>query len=162
MLPAAVLWVDPGKMTGVAFYQTKPWTENWDYQALPYFAADEKPFGPACRDIESMCAAWTGRLAFGWERFDINSETHKKTRGGTTDAMHIIGVCRYLAARYGCQQLPEAAQHTPDKLEQEQLKKLGWWVPGKDDAQSAAAHMLRWLVRSNELTPAQRSTLYGV
>lgn len=152
-----MLWIDPGLMTGIAMLATE---HDFGQRIDPQFSARELRFLPACETIEMNCRAYSRRLAIGWERFDINDRTHKKTQAGIKDAMHIIGVCRYLTAAYGCRFLGEANQHTPDRNEQAQLKKLGWWVPGKDDAQSAAAHMLRYLVRENELTPAMRERLY--
>jgi hypothetical protein len=29
------------------------------------------------------------------------------------------------------------------------LKRVGWWVPGKDDAQSASQHLLAFCLREN-------------
>ena len=153
MLPPAVLWVDPGKMTGMAAYFS-PYV-NRDVKRG--FEFGEFPFLEACQRIEIACIAWGAHLAVGWERFTVNADTHKKTP--QPDAMHVIGVCRYVTVKYGCRVLPEAQQATPDALEQRQLKAIGWWVPGKDDAQSAAAHMLRYLVRENELPPQEREIL---
>lgn len=150
MLAPATLWVDPGKMTGIALL-----TGGGNLSAV------EWPFWPACREIESVCQDYGRRLAIGWERFDINDSTHKKTREGTMDALHMIGVLRFLTARHECRFLGEAAQHTPTQDEARYLARLGWWRPGKDDAQSAACHALRWLIRANELTPAMREVLYG-
>jgi hypothetical protein len=153
MLPPAVLWVDPGKMTGLAaLYLSGPGR---------VLSASEYPFLETCQHVNSMCSVWGSSLAIGWERFDINAQTHKKTREGTTDALHVIGVCRYLAAANGCRVLEPGQQHTPTHAERDQLIRLGWWVPGKDDAQSAACHMLRWLMQNNELTPEQREIVYG-
>lgn len=162
MLPPAVLWADPGKMTGFALYKTaEPGLGRLVPLARPSFEAYEMPFDQACQIAEHVCWKYGDGLALGWERFDINAQTHKKTREGINDALHMIGVLRYLTAKYRCRFLGEAQQHTPDRAEREQLTRLGWWVPGKDDAQSAAAHLLRWLVRENELTPAMREVLYS-
>lgn len=120
------------------------------------FWADEYPFQLTGSWIESMCVSWRDHLAIGWERFIIDAGTHKKTR--QPEAMEIIGVARYFAARYGCQILTPADPHTPDKADQAALKALGWWVPGKNDAQSAAAHLLNWLIRANCL-PAEYATV---
>lgn len=158
MLAPATLWVDPGKMTGLAFYQVMPWSPNWE-EPLPQFHADELPFGPACYALEGLCQAWTNRLAFGWERFTINASTHKKTLEGTYDALHVIGVCRHLAQKYGCRVLPEAQQASPSPEEQKQLRALGWWIPSKDDAQSAAAHLLRYMQHSGDLPAKEREVL---
>lgn len=161
-LPPAVLWADPGKMTGVAVLSSND--ASWGTMFLkgtePSFAANEFPFRPACDEIEAFCRRYGASLAIGWERFDINADTHKKTREGITDALHMIGVLRYLTGHYRCRFLGEAQQHTPDAIEKRHLARLGWWRPGKDDAQSAACHMLRWLIRENELTPAWRDLLY--
>jgi hypothetical protein len=143
------MWVDPGGMTGIALLV------RWGIEL------DEYDFMSACTRIENVCQAYGGRLAIGWERFDINAETHKKTRAGVHDALHVIGVVRYLALKYGCRAMLPAQQHTPTPDDRRKLQALGWWVPGKDDAQSAAAHMLRYLEQENELTPAQRELLYS-
>jgi hypothetical protein len=155
MLPPAVLWADPGKMTGIARLSIA------GHQPGYKFSAEELPFQDACQVIDLWCQGWGPSLAIGYERFDINSETHKKSRAGIHDAIHVIGVIRYLAAKYGCRLLEPAQQHTPDAADRGRLQALGWWVPGKDDAQSAACHLLRWLVRENELSPAQRAVLYS-
>jgi hypothetical protein len=149
------MWVDPGKQTGNAVLGMN------DHYGFLEFGAREDPFFIACELIEAVASSNRMGLAIGWERFDINAGTHKMTREGINDALHVIGVCRYIAAKYGCRVLEPAQQHTPDPAERTQLKKLGWWVPGKDDAQSAACHMLRWLIRENELTPLQRAVVYG-
>jgi hypothetical protein len=153
-LPPAVLWADPGKMTGMALYYEPVWEKG------PVFHADEMAFDPACAEIEKICAYYGEKLAIGWERFDINAGTHKKTQGGTKDAMHMIGVLRHLTRKYSCRFIGEAQQHTPEPHDRRMLEKLGWWTAGKDDAQSAACHLLRWLVNEDELTPAQREALY--
>jgi hypothetical protein len=149
-------------MSGLALLTTQQWHPVLSARELPQFEAKELPFGLACSEVDQVCAAWTNRLAIGWEAFTINSETHKKTREGINDAMHVIGVCRYLTDKHGCRFLGEAHQHTPGPDDRDRLRRLGWWVPGKDDAQSAACHMLRWLKRSGELTPEQRVIAYGV
>jgi hypothetical protein len=155
MLPLAVLWADPGHMTGIATLSIAGQQPGYQFRAHEY------PFQDACSVIDSWCQGWGASLAIGWERFDINAQTHKKTREGIHDALHVIGVCRYVSAKYGCRVLVPAQQHTPDRADRERLQRLGWWVPGKDDAQSAACHMLRWLERENELTPEQREIVYG-
>jgi hypothetical protein len=156
MLPPALLWVDPGGMTGLARLRTAPAFETTRVMPV-FFEADEFAFTAACLRIENMCEDYRGRLWLGWERFDITSNTHKLTR--QSDALHVIGVCRFLAQKYGVRVLEPAQQMTPTKAEQEKLKALGWWVPGKDDAQSASAHLLRYLVRERELPPRETEIL---
>lgn len=149
MLPAAVLWVDPGGMTGLARYYSVYYKDR--------FWAAEYPFHGACDMIEDACSVWRTRLVIGWEQFVITPKTHKLTP--QPDALHVIGVCRYLAGKYGCRVLPEGQRHTPTPRDRRRLQALGWWVPGKDDAQSAACHMLLWLEQSGELPPREREIL---
>jgi hypothetical protein len=160
MLPPAVLWIDPGGMTGLALYQSQPYRSSIPEPGLPRFTAGEHDFLPACQQIHAICGYWGPSLAIGWERFTITSTTHKLTP--QPEATWVIGVCRYLAAKYSCRVLPEAQQHTPEPFEQEQLKALEWWKKGEDDSQSAAAHLLRYLVRANELPPREREILSAI
>lgn len=133
----AVLWVDPGGMTGLARIERGR------------FFADEYEPMEACDRIAAMCFYWRHAMAIGWERFTITADTHKKSR--QPEAMEIIGVCKWLAHSYKCQVLPPAQQHTPDRYDRQRLQTLGWWTPGKDDAQSASAHMLNWMLRSGNV-----------
>lgn len=163
MLPPAVMWIDPGGMTGIATLLSEPSLPGFTDLAhsYPRFAATELTFENACAAIEGMCGMYAGHLAVGWERFDIGPDTHKKTREGVYDALHMIGVCRYVVPRWGCRVLTPAAPADRLIATMDDLKRLGWWVPGKDDAQSAAQHMLAWLIRTGELSPAQREALYS-
>lgn len=140
MTPAhtAELWLDPGDMTGFALL-----TSHGD------FWADEFPFYVACDWVAWFCRTYGPGLKIGWERFTITAETHKLTR--QPDAIHIIGVCRWQARLWHCQVLAEAQRHTPNAAEQAELRELNWWVPGKNDAQSAACHLLKHLQRSNTI-----------
>lgn len=150
MLPPAVVFVDPGGMNGFAMLFTPPG---------PYgrFWCDEWSFYEACSILETVCIAYQQNLLIGWERFTINSTTHKKTP--QPEALHFIGVLRLTTHRYRCRVLPEAQQRSPSAEDQRRLKALGWWVPGKDDAQSAAAHLLRWLLQTGEIPPQEAEIL---
>ncbi|MGH3300395.1 MAG: hypothetical protein ACRDOK_01730 [Streptosporangiaceae bacterium] len=147
MLTPAVLWVDPGEVTGLARLEV--------HRGM--FKADEFRDAVAWDHIESYCRMQGSALSIGWERYTITSATHKLT--SQPAALETIGVCRYLARSHHCRILQPAQQHTPNSLDQDRLRKLGWWVPGKDDAQSAAAHLLNWLLREHELPPRERQLL---
>ena len=133
-LPPAVLWADPGGMTGVALYAR-------DTRML---VCDEFPFRQACDFAWEACRAWGTGLAVGWETYVVDP---RKPQKDMRSAVEPIGVLRFAAQRFGCIILPEAARHTPNPRDRARLKALGWWVPGKDDAQSAACHLLRWMQR---------------
>lgn len=146
MLPPAVAWMDPGGMTGIAVLS-----------ASRHFSCDEFIFQDAGNKLYGLCSYYKSDLKIGWERFTIGPETHKLTR--QPEAMEMIGVARYLAQNWGCQILTPAAPDQRNMATPAMLKRLGWWVPGKDDAQSAAQHMLAWLLRTNQLPPRERELL---
>lgn len=138
-LPPAVLWADPGMMTGVALL-------NRDRM----FWADEFGFMEAGTRIEQLCNYYGPVLAVGWERYDIRPKT---PAADAHHAIEMIGVIRRIATRACCQLLPPAQQHTPKGAERRILQALGWWVPAKNDAQSAAWHMVAWLLREGIAPP---------
>ena len=144
-LHRCVTWLDPGDMTGIARLEN-----GRDFHAGEY------PFQEACERIHALCAHWRGGLAIGWERY-VPSARRPQTHAA--DAMGIIGVARYLSAAYGCVVLPPAQQHTPRPPEQARLKAINWWKPNEDDSQSAACHLLNYLLRSNLLPPAEAAVL---
>lgn len=141
MLPPCVLWIDPGGMTGLA----------WLYESGAAFYADEFGFQDAGEQIESTCIRWGPALFIGWERYWID---RNRPQTDAASAIEVIGVARWHAQRARCHILPEANPYTPKPPDRAQLEAIGWWVKGKDDAQSAACHMLRWLRKTGNLPPA--------
>ena len=146
MIPEHVAWIDPGGMTGIAVY-SRPNVPDMQ------FWCDEFPFHQACERVERMCDMYGAVLAVGWERYTITGQSHKKTPQGQETALKVIGWCEHMAWKRKCQVLPPAQQASPSAAERAALQRLGWWVPGKDDAQSAAAHMLRWMLASRNAPP---------
>jgi len=145
MLPPVVMWIDPGLMTGLAWM--------WNGRQ---FQSGEYGFMEASRLVEWTCATYGDSCWVGWERFTIGPRTPP------VDAHHaieMIGVTRMWAQRFGCRILTPGQQATPKPPEQRALKQLGWWLPGRKDAQSAAGHMLRWLIAEGEAPPAVREAI---
>lgn len=151
-LPAAVLWEDPGKMTGLALL--------FPHQVIPEpsvnWWCDEGDFMAAGDWVTGLSSSWRERLWIGWERYDINVRMPQKD---AHHAIEMIGVTRRAAMRNGCRILTPAAPSQRKIATRKMLASIGWWVPGKDDAQSAAAHMLAWLLREGELPPRERELL---
>jgi hypothetical protein len=114
------------------------------------FWADEFRFMKAGTVIESLADTYTNQLAVGWERYDIRPGSPTKD---AANAIEMIGVTRWIATRECCQILPPAPQHTPKPAEREVLQALGWWVPAKNDAQSAAWHLVAWMLREKIAPP---------
>lgn len=141
-----VLWCDPGKSTGLAL---------WNGQREQI---GEYGFRQAAFNIAWACEHFGPRLRVGWERFTIKPDTHKKS-ADAHHAIEMIGVCRYLAGLHGAQVLTAAAPGDRNVATPAKLRKLGWWVPGKDDAQSAAQHLAAWMLRSGEIPPELREVV---
>jgi hypothetical protein len=145
MLPPCVLWIDPGFMSGFARLERGR------------FLADEYPFKEAGDRLYALAQHYGPAMWVGWERFTVNAETHKKTP--QPEAMEFIGVARFFCLSWRCRILTPAAPGDRNTATQAMLRQLGWWVPGKDDAQSAAQHMLSWLLRTGQLPPAERARI---
>jgi hypothetical protein len=146
MIPEAVAWVDPGGMTGLAVL--------WGHGQR--FHADEFAFMEAGDAIEIACAQWGPRLAIGWETYTIRP--HLPQTDAHT-AIGMIAITRRYAIMHRCQILPGAHPNERKTVTMAMLKAVGWWVPAKDDAQSAAQHLLAWLKRSGQLPPRERAIL---
>lgn len=137
-----VLWIDPGKMTGLALWRPKYPDKLW---------ADEFDFMAAGDHIEFAVRDFGPDLRIGWEHFHV----HARTPGDDAYyAIEMIGVARRIAYRSKLITFKPAQPAQRDIATMAMLKHIGWWVPGKDDAQSAAQHLLAWMERSN-MTPPQ-------
>jgi hypothetical protein len=134
------MWIDPGGMTGIA-----------TLEGGRTFHADEYPFQMACEYIEAWCMDYRGALHIGYEKFTILPGTHKLSP--QPEAYELPGVVRYVATRNGSRLLSPAAPGDRSAATPEMLKAIGWWVPGKDDAQSASQHLLAFLLREHCVPP---------
>jgi hypothetical protein len=143
--PQHLLWIDPGGMTGFACLYSG------------YFSAHECEFHEACRQLEVQCREWGPLLHIGYEKFTIMASTHKLSP--QPEAYEFPGVIKFLARRYQCRLLPPAMPAERNLASAAELKTLGWWVPGLDDAQSASLHLLAWLKRERCLPPDMESKL---
>jgi hypothetical protein len=143
-----VLWIDPGKMTGIALFH-RPFGPDSSHEAV----VNEFGFQDAGGHIASICQMYRDYLHIGWEDFTVRPHTP------SIDAHHaleMIGVARWHAGRNGCKLLTPAKPGDRNVATQEMLNALGWWRPGLDDAQSAAQHLLAWLLRTGNL-PAREA-----
>lgn len=148
MQPAfPVAWVDPGGMTGLAVWH--PATDQ------PFI--DEGNFATAAELAERICISYT-KVHVGWEAFTINAQTHKKT-ADAQDAIMMIGAVKSAAVRYKRTILTPAQPGERLVATQAMLRAIGWWVPAKNDAQSAAQHLLAWMMRTNQVPPREAEIL---
>lgn len=137
--PDRLMWIDPGGQTGFA----------WLYDGI--FGTFEHSFGEACRVLEVSCQSWGPRLHIGYEKFTILPSTHKLHP--EPEAYEFPGVVKHLALKYRCKLLQPVMPADRNLSTPAELKALGWWLPGKDDAQSASLHLLSFLKREKCVPP---------
>lgn len=150
ILPPALMWCDPGHMTGIAMLEDGR------------FRCGEWPFREAGQVVWQRCALWGPHLWAGYERYVITPATHKLTP--QPEAMHMIGVIRLMTGAYGCRLLPAAQRGTAgwSPATPAWAEAIGIWPAGQDDAQSATLHMLGWLAREQAMPPAWREAIAPV
>lgn len=139
MLPACVLWIDPGGMSGLARLE--------DHGQK--FHAGEWGFQDACTRIGGLAQHYRSSLWIGWERYRIDVS---RPQDDAYDAIGVSRVAEFLGNAHGCRILDPQDPGDRNVASPAMLRQMGWWVPGKDDAQSAAQHMAAWLMR---LPPGQ-------
>jgi hypothetical protein len=147
MLPPAVMWIDPGKVTGIAVYERSQPQQ---------FRVTELDFLAAGILIESWTLRYISMAWVGWEAFHVHPRTPP---ADAHYAIEMIGVARHWALRHQCRVLTPPSPNDRKVATMAKLKTLGWWPPGQKDAQSAAQHLLAWLLRENEVPPRERELL---
>lgn len=148
-LPPIVVWLDPGKITGVAAYTTQ--------LNGGQFFAHEYDFYTTGRALEDVCCRnRDGSLWLGWETFKIFPGT---PAADAHHAIEMIGVARFTAMHHGVRILTPADPDQRKVGSPAKLKALGWWKPGMKDAQSAAQHLLAYMMRTNNLPPREAGIL---
>ena len=146
MLPPVVMWIDPGKSTGLATY----------YSPQGNFYAQERDFTTAGRYIFASCLNYGPMLAIGWENYTVRPN---EPQTNAHDALEMIGVARWCALDNKCILLGEPQPGDRKVATMAMLKALGWWREGQDDAQSAAQHLLAWMLRSNSVPPREAAVI---
>lgn len=148
MLPPAVMWIDPGGMTGIATLSGG--REFWCDEFEPKRAAEV---------IESFCERCNYAGMIGWERFHIGPQTHKLTQEPVHQTIEMIGVAKYMASKHHLRIITPAAPDDRKAASRSMLLRLGVWPFGKDDAQSAAQHLVAWCLRTGNLPEHWRAKL---
>lgn len=131
-----LIGVDPGLMTGVAWLLDDDTFESCDLPALD-----------ACDRIARLFSDhWNGGdqddcrpIVIAVERYSITQQTVKLTR--QYDALEVIGVCRWIARYHGASFLLQGASAAQRVGNRDVLRTLGWWKPGGDHLNKAAAQV---------------------
>lgn len=129
-----IMTVDPGKMTGWAMYTTE----------VDSFSSGQAPWFEHLQWFEDVYRAFDVVVC---ESFVITAATIKKSRQNWS--LEAIGTMKYLLAKQGRELVLQSPGEAKGFATPEKLKKVGWWLPGKDHAQDAARHMLTYVVRNS-------------
>lgn len=138
-----LLSVDPGGMTGLAFYDS----------GGGFFEAEELEFQAAARwiDYKLNLKRADEEMILVCEIFTVNAHTARHSR--QYDALELTGVCRYLAHIHDAQ----FVQQTPAQrkvISNDQLRKLGWYNTSPDKHMiDAAKHLTVACLRRGVLKP---------
>lgn len=124
-----IIGVDPGKVTGLA------WLIDDVFMSSEYSSMN------ACTTIDSLIRVYGEQDAviIAVERYNITQQTTKLTR--QYDALEVIGVCRWIACLHDAQFLLQSASGAQRCGNRDVLRTLGWWKPGGDHLNKAAAQV---------------------
>lgn len=142
-----IVAVDPGKNTGVAYWQPGVRANDDPYLFKSDVWTEEQFYA----NIENLIE-WADEVVV--ERFTVTQGTLTKSRGENW-SLEFIGVMRYLCHKHGRPfelQLPTEAMSfaTNDKL-----KKAGWHKKGVDHPNDAARHLMVYLLKKKYMTPQE-------
>ena len=139
-----LLAIDPGHTTGIAYKDF-----SYDQKPTTYMPVG---FSACTRMISDLMLGFPDLVIV--ERFTINLATTKKSRGGSNEAIELIGVTRYFCEFYGSEMAQQSPADAKNFCSDEKLKRLGWYVPGPDHARDALRHLVLAAVKCKILDPA--------
>jgi hypothetical protein len=132
-----VLAIDPGKATGLAWY---------DVMSPDSFRSVELGFMDACGAINRYAATYGDQIDIVAETFLITVQTAKNTQA--TWSLEVIGVAKYLALKHtGAPAIMQQQSEAKTFSTNDRLRAIGWYAPGLRNANDAAKHLLRYLVK---------------
>lgn len=140
-----ILTIDPGHTTGIAFKDFATSEAPVTYMPIGLIAAYGHFFSLIANEGPDLIVC---------EKFTITAGTAKKSRGGSNEAIELIGVARYAAWNHGVnfeEQMPSDAKNFCSDVK---LRRLSWYVPGPDHARDALRHLVLAGVRHGVLDPA--------
>lgn len=132
--------VDPGLMTGVAWYSDGK------------FHSTEVPYELTGHYIKTLIGMYSpeGAVDLVCEKFFYTQATMKKSRGDWS--MKLIGVMEYLASEFECRLFMQSPSEAKNLMTDSRLKALGWFNASKGGHQNdAARHLARHLLKEKIL-----------
>lgn len=132
-----VIWVDPGESTGWAFWATDG----------TFLSGQDEAYHVETEVFWALMSH--GRhVQLGWEQYLITGSRVKHDGS----ALRVIGFLEWATRHAGCRVLkpvPSSARNLGQ--DGDKLQALDWYVPGRRDANAAAAHLLAYLLRESLL-----------
>jgi hypothetical protein len=143
-----MIWCDPGKLTGVAWYDS----------AQEVFGSWQYDYADLKRKLcDFVRPGLLSRLQIGYERYI-------QLPGGYGESEHstkAIDLIEETAVHYGFKVLAPRPAESRKLGNPEFLKRLGWWLPGKVHANDAAQHLLAHLLRNKPIPDHVQRTLFA-
>lgn len=149
-----VVAVDPGKATGVSYFQ---FDELMDNPKLVK-SAEVQPteFAPWVRDVVDEIISIQGNIVFVCERFTINAQTVKNSQAPYS--LEQIGVLKQIMRDRGIDENSIVWQTPADAkslFPNPSLKKVGTWhVGGEGHANDSIRHGLLYLAKKGGWVPS--------
>jgi hypothetical protein len=141
-----VLWLDPGKVTGLAWYDIEA-DQFFSHQYLDHDLIDV---------LESLADVYGHRMAVGWGLY-IQTP---RSKGTAKYSLEAIGKVKELLEERGIEILkgqPSSARNFQSTVIF--LRRLGWYAAGKQHANDAACHLFRYLIRQRPIPQNIRKRL---
>lgn len=144
--PSFVVWLDPGRTTGLAWYDI----------TADRFGSGEYDSGELADVLDALTTAHTGRIAIGWELYLQTP----RSKGTASFSLGEIAKVRALCEERGVPVLkgqPSSARSLRSTVVF--LRRLGWYRPGLGHANDAACHLFRQLIRMRPIPENIRTRL---
>lgn len=144
--PSFIVWLDPGKTTGLAWYDI----------TADRFGSGEYDSVELADVLDALTTAHAEQIAIGWEMY-IRTPRSKGIANYSTDEIAKVGA---LCAKRHIPVLkpqPSSARNLQSTVVF--LRRLGWYRPGMGHANDAACHLFRHLIRMRPIPEKIRTRL---
>jgi hypothetical protein len=148
MTGTVIAWFDPGKTTGGALYDTE----------ADHFASGQYTDTELRAVVQGLIISYAGRLAVGWELYIQTSRAKPGTQAKHSNSA--ITIIEGLCEKHDVPVLkgqPSSARSLKSSVVF--LRRLGWYVPGQQHANDAAAHLFRHLIKQRPVPGNIRTRL---
>jgi len=153
-LPKIILGIDPGGTTGIAYWlrtqEPIPLSQwRWGWQQVPYCGTQDglRQLVAYLDSIATYAVPFLGTPSVYVvdERFDFRHEERDRDKIDYT-AAEVNGALRLWALdRPYVRLIPSGASSGKGFWDDDKIKKLGLWVPGRKHAMDATRHLLTYM-----------------